>query len=86
MMFSGKLVYNKLVANLLIYFVSKFQDTCLVSFPTREEVCTYWLSYDSLNFRSVCSCYTLFYAPLALHHDIMHHMCILYIYPLVMHT
>ena len=28
----------------------------------------------------------LVYAPLALHCDIMHHMCILYIYLLVMHT
>jgi len=30
-MFSGKLVYNKLVANFLIYFVSKFHDIWLSS-------------------------------------------------------
>jgi len=29
---------------------------------------------------------TMFYVPLAVHHDIMHHMCIPYIYHLVMHT
>ena len=28
----------------------------------------------------------LVYVPLALHHDIMHHMCILHIHLLVMHA
>jgi len=29
---------------------------------------------------------TMFYVPLAGHLNLMHHMCILYIYHLVMHT
>ena len=29
---------------------------------------------------------TMFYVPLAGHHNLMHHMCIPYIYHLVMHT
>ena len=41
MMFSGKLVYNKLVANLLIYFVSKFHDIWLSSLKVMHVINSY---------------------------------------------
>jgi len=53
MKFSGKLLYNKLVANLLIYLVSKFHDFWLsnlrVVIVTRNccEVLALWIFQDS---------------------------------------
>ena len=53
MMFSGKLVYNKLVANLLIYFVSKFRDIWLSSLKVMDissshcKVLALWIFQDS---------------------------------------
>ena len=52
-MFAGKLVYNKLVANLLIYFVSKFHDNWLSSLKVMHvtnsccKVLALWIFQDS---------------------------------------
>jgi hypothetical protein len=53
MIVSGKLVYNKLVANLLIYFVSKFRDIWLSSLKVMDissshcKVLALWIFQDS---------------------------------------
>ena len=53
MMFSGKHVYNKLVANLLIYLVSKIHDIWLSSLKvmtvasTCYEVLALWIFQES---------------------------------------
>ena len=53
MMFSGKLVYNKLVANLPIYFVSKFHDFWLINLKVMNvtssccKVLALWIFQDS---------------------------------------
>jgi hypothetical protein len=53
MMFSGKPVYNKLVANLLIYVVFKFHDIWLSSFKVMNvasscyKVLALWIFQDS---------------------------------------
>ena len=53
MKFSGKLVYNKLVANLLIYFMSKFHDIWLSSLKVMNvtsscyKVLALWIFQDS---------------------------------------
>ena len=52
-MFSGKLVYNKLVANLLIYYVFKFHDFWLSSLKVMHattsccKVLALWIFQDS---------------------------------------
>jgi len=53
MMFSGKLVYNKLVANLLIYYMSKFHDFWLSNLKVMNvtnsccKVLALWIFQDS---------------------------------------
>ena len=53
MRFSGKLVYNKLVANLLIYFVSKFHGIWWSSLKVMNVTISYckvlalWIFQDS---------------------------------------
>ena len=53
MRFSGELVYNKLVANLLIYFVSKFHNIWLSSLKVMNvasscyKVLALWIFQDS---------------------------------------
>ena len=59
MKFSGKLVYNKLVANLLIYVVSKFHDIWLSSLKVMNvttsccEVLALWIFQSSQQTLSV---------------------------------
>ena len=53
MMFSGTLVYNKHVANLLVYFVSKFHNIWLSSLKVMHvasscyKVLALWIFQDS---------------------------------------
>jgi len=53
MMFSGKLVYTKLVDNLLIFFMSKFHDLWLSSLKVMNvtssccKVLALWILQDS---------------------------------------
>ena len=62
-MFSGKLVYNKLVANLLIYFVFKFHDIWLSSLKVMKvassccEVLALWNFQNSQHTLSVSPCF-----------------------------
>jgi len=63
MKFSGKLVYKKFVANLLIYLVSEFHDIWLSSLKamniTRScwEVLALWMFQDSQHTLPVSTCF-----------------------------